>query len=73
MTNSIMVGMAEVKICHTPEGVLTALGLGSCIGVCALDPVAHVTGMAHIVLPKSMGGDTTLGKFADTGVPLLLQ
>lgn len=73
MSNPVMVGMAEIKVCCTPDGVLTALGLGSCVGVCVFDPTARVIGMAHIVLPKSGGTNTSPGKFADTGIPLLLK
>ncbi len=73
MTEPIMVGMAEIKICTTPGGVLVALGLGSCIGVCAFDASAGVAGLAHIVLPNSGGQTITPGKFADTAIPLLFE
>lgn len=69
----VLVGLAEV---HAINGaaMLTCLGLGSCIGVCALDPVANVSGMAHIMLP-SFSPDMPIGKpaaFADTGIPELI-
>ena len=71
---TLMVGLGEVKTSQDPAVVLTCLGLGSCIGVCMYDPVAKVAGMAHIVLPKSDGKpDKTGGKYADTGLPLLLE
>jgi chemotaxis protein CheD len=50
-----------------------ALGLGSCIGVCAFDPQAGVAGLAHVVLPESAGHNASPGKFADTAVPLLIE
>ncbi len=68
-----MVGMAEVKVTRSPEDVLIALGLGSCIGVCAYDAQARVAGLAHVVLPNSAGHEPSPGKFADTAIPLLLQ
>jgi chemotaxis protein CheD len=68
-----MVGMAEVKVSRSPQAILMALGLGSCIGICAFDPTTGVAGLAHIVLPESGGHEGSPGKFADTGVPLLLQ
>ncbi len=68
-----MVGMAEVKISRHPGEVLIALGLGSCIGVCAYDPKAHVAGLAHVVLPDSAGHPPSPHKFADTAIPLLLE
>jgi chemotaxis protein CheD len=65
--------MAEVKVIRSPYAVLMALGLGSCIGICAYDLSAGVAGLAHIVLPESGGHQGSPGKFADTGVPLLLE
>ena len=71
---TVMVGLGEIKISQDPAGVLTCLGLGSCVGVCMYDPVAKVAGMAHIVLPDSDGNpEKTGGKYADVGVPLLLK
>jgi chemotaxis protein CheD len=70
-----MAGLGDVHVSDDPDTSLECLGLGSCIGLCIYDPVAHVAGMAHIVLPESgRGGNTVLpGKFADTAVPLLVQ
>ena len=68
-----MVGMAEVKVTRSSEEVLVALGLGSCVGICAYDPKAGVAGMAHVVLPMSAGQDQNPGKFADTALPQLLS
>lgn len=73
MAETLMVGMGEVKITRSVGGVLIALGLGSCIGVCAYDPQAHVAGMAHVVLPDSAGNADVPGKFADTAVPFLME
>ncbi len=71
---TLMVGLGEVKTSQDPEEVLTCLGLGSCIGVSMHDPVAKIAGMAHIVLPSSDGRpERTGGKYADTGIPLLLE
>lgn len=68
-----MVGMAEVKVTRSPENTLMALGLGSCVGVCAYDEQAKVAGLAHVVLPDSTGHQASPGKFADTAIPLLLE
>ena len=71
---TIIAAMGEIQVSRDHSGVLACLGLGSCIGVCAYDPVSKVGGMAHVVLPNSGGKDTiSPGKFADTAVPLLLQ
>ncbi len=68
-----MVGMAEMAVCRSQEGTLIALGLGSCIGICAYDARAQISGMSHVVLPESSPNTTQTGKFADTAVPLLIQ
>jgi len=73
MADSLMVGMAEIKITAKHNDTLMALGLGSCVGVCAFDAQAGIAGLAHIVLPDSGGSMETPGKFADTAVPQLLE
>ncbi len=73
MGEAFMVGMAEIKVADRPGDVLIALGLGSCIGVCAFDAQAGVAGLAHIVLPESGGNAESAGKFADTAIPTLLD
>ena len=72
--SQILVGMAEI---HTAKGpaMFTCLGLGSCIGMAAMDPRAGVAGMVHIMLPELFAGraEEKVGKFADTGVPALIE
>ena len=71
--NVITVGIAELKVSGDPADVLTARGLGSCVAVCAYDPVARIGGVLHGVLPErssSLGGSPT--KYLDTGIPCLL-
>ncbi len=46
MANIVKVGMADLNVCKSPDGI-TTLGLGSCVGICIRDPVAKVGGMAH--------------------------
>ena len=74
MEETIVVGLGEVKVSRHGEANLTCLGLGSCVGISAYDPVTRVAGMAHIVLPFSNGRGAELApKFADIGVPYLLK
>jgi chemotaxis protein CheD len=73
MAEALMVGMAECKVTRSPDAVLMALGLGSCIGICAYDEQVRVAGLVHVVLPESSGHEACAGKFADTAVPLLLE
>jgi len=71
--DTIVIGMGEVAVSSSPKTVLTCIGLGSCIAVCAFDNVAKVGGMVHIVLPIHHNDNPAeYSKFADTGVPLML-
>jgi chemotaxis protein CheD len=69
---TITVGISNVKVSRSPDERLTALGLGSCIGLCAYDRRARVAGMSHIMLPDSGGKLDNVGKYADTAVPALI-
>jgi chemotaxis protein CheD len=75
MGSNLTVGMGEIQVVRGAGHVLTALGLGSCIGVCLYDPLTRVAGMAHVVLPKSQGDKTgeLPGKFADTAIPAIVK
>lgn len=71
---TIVVGLGEFKVTREPSVVLMCLGLGSCVSVCAYDPSIKLGGMAHIVLPSSNGkNEDASAKYADKGVPLLLE
>lgn len=72
-STAVMVGMAEIHVLKGP-GTFSCLGLGSCIGLCALDPVSNVAGCAHIMLPAAFADKKVErpGKFADTGVPEMI-
>jgi chemotaxis protein CheD len=70
---TIVIGMGDVAVSSSPKAVLTCIGLGSCIAVCAYDNVVKVGGMIHIVLPVHYSDKPAeYSKFADTGVPLML-
>ena len=77
MAGAIPVGMSEIRVSGQDSDALSAMGLGSCIGLCMYDPAAKMAGMAHVVLPESRSGNSGSepppGKFADTAVPALLQ
>ncbi len=75
MGEIVQVAMAEFKVMKAPGQIVT-LGLGSCIGVCAYDPVLKLGGMVHVMLPNNVmavGEVINLAKFANTGVPLLIK
>lgn len=72
MGQVIKVGMADLKICKSPD-VLTTIGLGSCIGIALYDPITKISGLAHIMLPDStqIRNNSNIAKFADTGIQKL--
>jgi chemotaxis protein CheD len=70
----IKVGMADLNIADS-GAILRTTGLGSCVGVTLYDPIIHLAGMAHIMLPSSeiaREGQLNLAKYADTAIPELL-
>ncbi len=73
LDSATLVGMAEIQVIRG-TGQLTCLGLGSCVGLCGFDP-SGIAGMVHIMLPEEFNskGMEKPGKFADTGIPALLQ
>ena len=74
MANIVKVGMADLNVCKSPDGI-TTLGLGSCVGICIRDPIAKVGGLAHAMLPdsKQIENNTNRAKFADTGIEDLVK
>lgn len=70
----VKVGMADLKVIKAP-GILTTLGLGSCVGITLYDKRSKVAGLAHIMLPssKEIKNNSNKAKFADTGIELLLE
>lgn len=74
MAELIKVGMADYKVGCAPATIIS-YGLGSCIGISLYDPQAKVGGLLHIMLPDSTQARPTdnPAKFADTGLPLMLN
>jgi chemotaxis protein CheD len=74
MGELIKVGMADMNHTSSP-GILTTLGLGSCVGICLYDTSTKISGMAHIMLPNStqIKNNSNIAKFADTGIKKLLD
>ena len=74
MAAKTLVGMADMKAVKHP-GMLTTLGLGSCVGICLYDPVSKVAGMAHCMLPDStqITNNSNLAKFVDTATIRLIN
>ncbi len=71
------IGISEMKLSNQIDDILVTYSLGSCIGVTIYDPVVHVGGMIHCMLPISKV-DLQKSKifpcmFVDTGIPLMFN
>ena len=66
--------MADLNVTRAP-GMLTTLGLGSCVGIALYDPHTKIAGLAHIMLPDStkIENNSNPAKFADTAMAKLIQ
>jgi chemotaxis protein CheD len=77
----IVVGVGDMAVSDDVSAELVAdlvtHSLGSCIGVIIYDPVKHVGGLLHAMLPNSLinpeKAKRTPAMFVDTGVPLLFR
>ncbi|MBP2629379.1 MAG: cheD [Firmicutes bacterium] len=74
MSELIRVGMADYKVGRSPASLIS-YGLGSCIGIAFYDSSTKVGGLLHIMLPDSSQArsNENPAKFADTGIPLMLN
>jgi chemotaxis protein CheD len=74
MSEVIKVGMADLKVCISPD-TITTLGLGSCVGIAIRDPLTGIGGLAHVMLPdsKQIKDNSNIPKFADTGIEELVR
>ncbi|SDL60657.1 chemotaxis protein CheD [Halarsenatibacter silvermanii] len=68
---NIKVRMAEYGIGSSPDKIVT-IGLGSCLGITLFDPRKKLGGMVHIMLPENKK-NLKPAKYADTGLPLLVE
>jgi len=76
MNNTVSVGISDYKASKAPDTLVT-YALGSCVGIALYDSVAHVGGLAHIMLPSSSmranGIIDNRMKYADTAIPDLVN
>jgi len=64
----LIVGIADMKLAQKGEKLIT-YALGSCIGLCFLDPQVKLAALLHIMLPINMeAGRKNPFKYADSGI-----
>lgn len=71
----IVLSLGQLRAAQGEGIVLISLGLGSCVALCAYDPVSKVGGMAHMVLPgrSANGANGASPKFVDSAIPMLFE
>nr|WP_312577406.1 chemotaxis protein CheD [Sedimentibacter sp.] len=74
MSDELNVGIADMKIAHSPKGLIS-YALGSCVGICIIDKVRKVAGMVHIMLPLNNNSEDKKNtfKYADTGIEEMVK
>lgn len=74
MSENIIVGIADMKICRRPDTIST-LGLGSCVCLVLYEPLTHLSIMMHIMLPDSseFSDDRQIFKYADTSIAAAIK
>ena len=70
----VSLNLGQWNVSTSERGVLSCVGLGSCVALCAHDAQAGVGGMAHMVLPNSTSSKTSSGpKFVDVAIPMMIE
>lgn len=77
MPDRIVVGVADMAVTNDQNATLITYALGSCIGVTIYDPVAHVGGLLHFMLPirtdrRDRQGESS-AMFGDIAIPMLFN
>lgn len=74
---AVAIGLGEMHVTDNPRLVLVCYGIGSCIAFTAFDPISHVAGMAHLVLPEQVQADgrgsSNPLRFVDAGIHHMLE
>ncbi len=72
-----VVGISDMRVSRNENEKIITYSLGSCLGVVIYDPVVHVAGILHCMLPQSkidsQKAQDNPCMFVDTGVPFLFK
>ncbi|MFN8221385.1 MAG: hypothetical protein U0S12_14780 [Fimbriimonadales bacterium] len=73
MITQVLVGMADIEVVKG-RSKLVVPGLGSGVGILALDPTVDVAGAAYVLLPGAGGTNSEKpGRYAETAVPTMID
>lgn len=75
MTSPLVVNISGCQVSANVTAQIQTYALGSCIGVAIYDPLLHIGGMAHVMLPvnRSLDAENNPFLYADTGTIELAQ
>jgi chemotaxis protein CheD len=75
--STITVGIGEWAVSRDGSDLIKTFALGSCVAVMIYDTSLHLAGLIHVALPDSKIDQGLAakqpGKFADTGLPLMIE
>jgi chemotaxis protein CheD len=69
-------GLGELAVVQRSDMLLTARGLGSCIGISVYEPNSKIAALAHVMLPGPMTIEPVAGqpaRFADQAVESIVE
>ncbi len=70
---TLIVGISDLAV-SKDDAKLQTNGLGSCVGIVVYDKYTKVGGLLHILLPEcKKEGEENKAKYANTGIPLLIE
>jgi chemotaxis protein CheD len=72
----VFVSVADMRHSKAPNGVISTLGLGSCLGITCYDPVRKIGGLLHVMLPDSQKhrpANPVTAMYLDLGLPVLIE
>jgi chemotaxis protein CheD len=69
----VAVRLGHIQVCSL-KAKLHCSGIGSGVAVCLFDPISHVGGVAHVMLPRRPAHrqEGNPGLFADSALPALI-
>jgi chemotaxis protein CheD len=72
---TVVVGIGDCRLERDPDCQLVTYALGSCVAITVYDPLTHVGGLLHFMLPEAgpvpVKARSNPFMYADTGIPLL--
>ena len=72
-----VVGVADLRVSADCDERLVTYALGSCLGIAVYDPIGHVGGLLHVMLPTGSLDPEKMAQnpamFVDSGVPQLFK